>query len=81
LRLLSKWERAAETVRAALNALATSAPEWLREHADHEWIERYSQSIKDQWLPKGKEVREEYLRTVGADGLRLLAHIEAPYTP
>lgn len=81
LRVLSKCERAAETMRAALNALATAGPDWLREHTDPEWFERYGRRIEDQRLPKGKEARTEYLKTVGADGMRLLAHIEAPYTP
>jgi transposase len=81
LRVLSKWERTAETMRAALNALATAAPEWLREHADPEWFERYARRIEDQRLPKGKEAREEHLRTVGADGIRLLARIDDPRTP
>jgi transposase len=81
LRVLSKWERTAETMRAALNALASADPEWLREHADPEWFERYGRRIEDQRLPKGKEAREEYLKTVGADGMQLLAHIEAPHTP
>jgi transposase len=81
LRLLSKWERTAETMRAALNALASVDPEWLREHADPEWFERYARRIEDQRLPKGKEAREEYLRMVGADGMRLLKQLDAPYTP
>jgi transposase len=81
LRLLSKWERAAETMRAALNALASAAPNWLREHADPEWFERYGRRIEDQRLPKGKEAREECLKTVGADGIRLLAHIDDPHAP
>jgi transposase len=81
LRLLSKWERTAETMRAALNALASAAPEWLIEHADPEWFERYGRRIEDQRLPKGKEAREEYLKTVGADGTRLLAYIDDPHTP
>jgi transposase len=81
LRVLSKWERTAETMRAALNALASADPDWLREHADPEWFERYGRRIEDQRLPKGKEARIEYLKTVGADGMRLLAHIEAPHTP
>jgi transposase len=68
-------------MRAALNALASADAEWLREHADPEWFERYGRRIEDQRLPKGKEARTEYLKTVGADGIRLLAHIEAPYTP
>src|SRR5215210_5697062 len=81
LRVLSKWERTAETLRAALNAVASAAPEWLTEHADPEWFERYGRRIEDQRLPKGKEPREEYLKTVGADGMRLLAYLDAPYAP
>src|SRR5215207_6794168 len=81
LRVLSKWERTAETLRAALNALASVAPQWLTEHADPEWFERYGRRIEDQRSPKGKEAKEEYLKTVGADGIRLLGHLDAPYTP
>ena len=57
LRVLSKWERTAETLRAALNSVASAAPEWLTEHADPEWFERYGRRIEDQRLPKGKEAR------------------------
>ena len=81
LRVLSKWERTAETLRAALNAVASAAPEWLTEHADPEWFERYGRRIEDQRLPKGKEARTQYLKTVGADGMRLLAYLDAPYAP
>ncbi len=81
LRILSKWERTAETMRAALNALAAADQAWLTEHADPEWFERYDRRIEDQRLPKGKEARTEYLRTVGADGMRLLEQLGAPYTP
>ena len=63
LRVLSKWERTAETLRAALNAVASAAPEWLTEHADPEWFERYDRRIEDQRLPKGKEARTQYLKT------------------
>jgi transposase len=58
LRVLSKWEQAAETMRAALNALAAADPEWLTEHADPQWFERYGRRIEDQRLPKGKKARE-----------------------
>jgi transposase len=81
LRVLSKWERTAETMRAALNALASADPDWLREHADPEWFERYGRRIEDQRLPKGKEARTEYLKTVGTDGIRLLVHLDDPHTP
>jgi transposase len=81
LRVLSQLEQTAETMRATLNALAAADPDWLREHADPEWFERYARRIEDQRLPKGKEARKEYLQTVGADGARLLAQLDDPYTP
>src|SRR5215210_3795544 len=81
LRVLSKWERAAETMRAALNSLASTDPDWLTEHADPEWFGRYGRRIEDQRLPKGKEARSEYLKTVGADGMRLLGQLDAPHAP
>jgi hypothetical protein len=68
-------------MRAALNALASADAEWPTKHADPGWFERYGRRIEDQRLPKGREAREEYLRTVGADGIRLLGHLDAPYTP
>jgi transposase len=81
LRVLSNWERAAESMRAALNALASVDLEWLTEHFDPEWFERYGRRVEDQRLPKGKEARTQYLRMVGADGMRLLGQLDAPYTP
>ncbi len=81
LRVLSQLEQTAETMRAALNALAAADPDWLREHADPEWFERYARRIEDQRLPKGKEARKECLQTVGTDGVRLLAQLDDPHTP
>jgi transposase len=81
LRILSRLEQAAETMRAALNALAVAAPVWVRKHADPEWFERYGRRIEDYRLPKGKEARQEYLESVGADGWRLLGRIDDPHTP
>lgn len=81
LRVLSLLERTAETLRAALNAVARADPDWLREHADPEWFERYSRRIEDQRLPKGKEARKEYMKMVGLDGQKLLTEIDAPSTP
>lgn len=81
LRVLSRLELAAETMRAALNALAATAPEWVGEHADPGWFERYSRRIEEHRLPKGKEARMEYLKTVGADGGRLLAALDDPHAP
>jgi transposase len=81
LRVLSRLEQAAETMRATLNALAVAAPEWVRQQADPEWFEKYSRRIEDYRLPKGKQAREQYLKSVGADGIRLLRKIDDPHTP
>lgn len=72
LRLLSRLERGAETLRAALNALARVAPDWLQAHVTPDWYERYGRRIEEYRLPKGQEARLAYAAQVGTDGLRLL---------
>jgi transposase len=81
LRVLNRLELVAETLRAALNALATEAPEWLRVQAPVEWYERYERRIEDYRLPKGREAREAYAAMVGTDGFRLLAALAEPTAP
>jgi transposase len=67
--------------RAALNAIATVAPEWLREHAAPEWFDRYSTRIEESRLPKGQEAREQYAELIGADGSHLLSALYVPSAP
>jgi transposase len=59
----------AETLRAALNALATVAPAWLHAMAPLAWYERY-----------GKASRDAYAQIVGEDGFQLLDALAAPET-
>ena len=40
VRVLNRLETVGETLRAALNALAAAAPDWLREQVEPEWFER-----------------------------------------
>src|SRR5215204_3420289 len=47
VRALNRLELVAETVRAALNALAVAAPDWLRALAPLEWYERYGRRVED----------------------------------
>lgn len=75
LRTLNRLERVAETLRAALNAVATAAPDWLREQVPPDWFERYSRRIEDYRLPKGKDARQVYAAQVGTDGLQLLVDL------
>lgn len=81
LRVLNRLELIGETLRAALNALAVEAPEWVRGIAPAEWFERYAHRVEESRLPRGKEAREEYARTVGEDGFTLLESLEAPGAP
>ena len=81
LRVLSRLEQVAETLRAALNAVATEAPDWLRGIAPSEWFDRYSRRVEEYRLPRGNEARQEYAVLVGADGMRLLEAIDGPSAP
>src|SRR5919199_4532791 len=68
VRVLSRLELVAETLRATLNDLATVAPDWLRDLAPLEWYERYGKRIEDVRLPREKADREAYAQMVGEDG-------------
>jgi transposase len=81
VRVLSRLELVAETLRAALNALATVAPAWLQGFVPLEWYERYGKRIEDARLPREKTAREAYARTVGEDGFRVLDAVESPGAP
>jgi transposase len=81
LRLLSRLECVAETLRQALNSLATAAPDWLRDWTPAEWFERYGRRIEEYRLPKGQAARTQYAETVGRDGLQLLAQLSTSDAP
>ncbi|ACL62719.1 conserved hypothetical protein (plasmid) [Methylobacterium nodulans ORS 2060] len=72
VRDLNRIELLAETLRAALNAIATVAPDWLRGVAPPDWHERYDHRIEDARLPETGPKREAYVLQVGADGYHLL---------
>ncbi len=81
IRVMSRLELVAETVRAALNELATLAPDWLCGVAPVEWYQRYSRRIEDDRLPDSKEKRAAYAQTVGEDGFVLLDLLQGPEVP
>jgi transposase len=81
LRLLNRLEQVAETMRAALDALAVAAPAWLRVHAPPDWYERYSRRVEEYRLPQGRDARQALARRVGEDGMRLLSALFAPAAP
>jgi transposase len=69
---LNRLELVGETLRAALNALATVAPGWLCQQAPPEWSDRYATRVEETRLPKGQEARYAHAEVIGGDGFRLL---------
>src|ERR1700757_2929669 len=81
VRVLNRLELVAETLRAALNALATVAPDWLQGLAPLAWYERYGRRIEDTRLPREQATRDAHAPTVGGDGFHLLDALDAPEAP
>jgi transposase len=81
IRVLNRLELVAETLRAALNTVATVAPDWLQAVTPLAWYERYSRRIEESRLPKDTAAREAYAHTVGEDGFMLLDAVETPEAP
>src|SRR5882724_8089191 len=81
IRVLNRLELVVETLRAALNAVATVAPAWLQAACPLAWYERYSGRIEEARLPKDTAERPAYAHTVGEDGFRLLDLLQTPEAP
>jgi transposase len=77
IRTLNHLELVGETMRAALNTVATSAPQWLIEHNRPDWLERYGARVEQYRLPKGEAARQALGETIGADGHDLLGALFA----
>lgn len=71
VRALNRLELVGETLRAALNVLASSVPQWLRTHISAEWFERYSERFMATRLPKAETERQALVLTIGQDGWNL----------
>jgi transposase len=76
-RVLCVWE----TMRAALNSLATVEPNWLRAHSHAEWVERYGPRSEDSRVPLGDAAREAFAEEIGQQGRELLDALSAPTAP
>ena len=81
VRTLNRLERVGETLRAALNELATVAPEWLQALAPPAWYERYGRRVENYRLPKTAAARGALAAEIAADGRRLLGAIDAADRP
>ncbi len=81
MRTLTRLEGVTETVRHALNILASDAPEWLRLQTDVTWVERYGARASEYRLPKSQTKRLAWALQVGKDGLALLTALDADTAP
>jgi transposase len=81
VRELNRLELVTETLRAALEALAAAAPEWLIAMVPEDWYERYGQRASDYRLPQAEAARAALAVTAGADGFALLEAVHAADAP
>jgi len=81
LRGLNRLELAGESVRAALEALAAAAPDWLATVIDEAWVGVYGSRIDDLHLPESQTKRDALALAYGRDGYRLLDAVHAPDAP
>jgi len=81
IHVLNRLECVGETLRHALNVLATEDPDWLTSWVPSVWFERYSQRFEDYRLPPEKPARYALAEQIGTDGVRLLQHVYASDAP
>lgn len=77
VRRLNRLELLGETLRAALNEVATEAGDWLQTWVPQEWFERYSRRVEEWRMPSAKGRQEHLMEQIGQDGLRLLTEIKS----
>lgn len=82
VRDLNRLELAGESVRAALEALAVAAPDWLAEVLDvPDWTARYGVRIDSWRLPAAQSKRDALAAAYGQDGFTLLEAVYAADAP
>jgi transposase len=81
IRELHRIENVGETMRHALNRLAVVSPDWLRQHAKPDWVERYGRRVEQYRLPKEEAQRQALVTAIGQDGYALLELCWLPTAP
>ena len=81
IRTLSRLTLVGETMRHALNDLASAAPDWLRTQIAPAWPERYALRVEEYRLPKDQKARQTLVQAIGQDGFQLLTALLSPTTP
>lgn len=81
VRSLSNLECVGETLRAALDDLASLVPDWLVQQVSTDWFDRYSHRVENDRLPKSEGQRTALAQQIGADGMHLLTALARPDAP
>ena len=81
VRTINRLECVGETLRHALNTLASLAPDWLRGWVPPTWFERYGRRFEEFRLPPGRPERYALAETIGADGFQLLTTVYDAIAP
>ena len=81
IQTLNRLECIGETLRQALNVLATVAPDWRQAWVPAVWFDRYRQRFADYRLPPDKPARYALAEQIGTDGRHLLWTLYDPATP
>ena len=75
VRELNRIEFVGETMRAALNELASAAPDWLKLWVPADWFKRYGHPFSEYRLPQKETERLELGEQIGRDGIDLLTRV------
>lgn len=75
VKALNQLEIVGETMRHALNSIATVAPDWLKAIAPEVWYERFSERFEEYRLPDSKAKREALIEAIGEDGYTLYSAV------
>lgn len=81
VRSLTRLETVGEALRAALNALAVVAPDWLATQVDADWTQRYGPRFDAGRLPESEAKRQALALQIGQDGRQLLHAVYASAAP
>lgn len=81
IHVLNRLECVGETLRHALNTLATAVPDWLHSWVPTVWFDRYTRRFEEYRLPAEKPARYALAEQIGADGHQLLLAVSAPTAP
>jgi len=76
IRNLNRLETVGETLRYALESLATLVPDWLKSQVPPEWFDRYGKRFEQWRLPESRAEQQVLAETIGQDGYRLLEMID-----